>query len=119
MYKTPQEKRVRRHLRLRKKVIGSAERPRLCVSITANNIYVQFVDDGSGKTLASFSTLAKDFKALSLKRNIAAAQALGKLAAEKAMGAGIKEVVFDRGGFKYHGRIKALADAARGAGLKF
>ncbi len=106
-------------MRLRNKVSGTAGRPRLCLSITANNMYVQFVDDENGKTLAATSTLASEFKALNLKRNVAAAQALGKIAAEKALGAGINEVVFDRSGFKYHGRVKALADAARGAGLKF
>jgi large subunit ribosomal protein L18 len=116
---TPQERRVRRHQRLRKKIAGTAERPRLCLSITANNMYVQFIDDESGKTLASSSTLGKDFKSLNLKRNVEAAKALGKLAAEKALAAGVKEIVFDRGGFKYHGKVKALADAAREAGLKF
>jgi len=119
MIKTAKEKRERRHRRVRGKISGSPERPRLCLSITANNIYVQFVDDVSGKTLASTSTLSPEFKAMNLKRNVAAAQALGKIAAEKATGAGISEVVFDRSGFKYQGRVKALADAARGAGLKF
>jgi len=106
-------------MRIRKKVSGTAARPRLCLSITENNMYVQFIDDESGKTIAATSTLAGEFKSLNLKRNIAAAQALGKIAAEKAVAAGITEVVFDRSGFKYHGRVKALADAARGAGLKF
>jgi len=116
---TSEERRVRRHMRLRNKVSGTAGRPRLCLSITSSNMYVQFIDDESGKTLAQSSTLSGEFKALNLKRNVAAAQALGKLAAEKAIASGIKEVVFDRGGVKYHGRVKALADAARGAGLKF
>ena len=101
------------------KVSGTAARPRLSLSITANNIYVQFIDDENGKTLSSTSTLSGEFKALNLKRNVAAAQALGKLAAEKAKASGIEAVVFDRGGLKYHGRVKALADAAREAGLKF
>lgn len=112
-------KKTLRHLRLRKKVSGVAARPRMCVSFTANNMYVQFIDDEAAKTLAAESTLSADFKALNLKRNVEAAKALGKLAAEKAVAAGISAVVFDRGGVKYQGRIKALADAAREAGLKF
>lgn len=116
---TSAERRVRRHTRIRMKVSGTAVRPRLSLSITTNNIYVQFIDDESGKTLASTSTLSGEFKALNLKRNVSAAKALGKLAAEKAVASGIKAVVFDRGGLKYHGRVKALADAAREAGLQF
>ena len=88
-------------------------------TININNMYVQFIDDEAGKTLASASTLSADFKALNLKRNVEAAAALGKLAGEKAKAAGIADVVFDRGGFHYHGRVKALADAARETGLKF
>lgn len=112
-------KKTLRHLRIRKKVVGAADRPRMCVSFTANNMYVQFIDDEAGVTLASVSTLTAEFKALSLKRNVEAAVALGKLAAEKAIAKGIGAVVFDRSGIRYHGRIKALADAAREAGLKF
>lgn len=89
------------------------------MSITANNMYVQFIDDDAAVTLAATSTLAAEFKALNLKRNIAAATALGKLAAEKAKAVGIQTVVFDRSGKQFHGRVKALADAARAAGLKF
>ena len=118
--KTAKEKRIKRHIRVRGKVSGTAVRPRLCVSMTANNnMYVQFIDDEAGKTLASASTLGADFKALNLKRNVEAAAALGKLAGEKAVAAGISAVVFDRSGLKYHGKVKALADAAREAGLKF
>jgi large subunit ribosomal protein L18 len=91
----------------------------MCVSFTANNMYVQFIDDEAGRTLAAVSTLSPEFKALNLKRNVEAATALGKLAGEKAAAASITTVVFDRGGFQYHGRVKALADAAREAGLKF
>ena len=116
MYKTSKEKRVRRHLRLRNKIQGTAARPRLSVSITANNMYVQFIDDDAGVTLASMSTLSEAFKVLNLKRNVEAAKALGKLAAEEA---GITTVVFDRGGFQYHGKVKALAEAAREVGLIF
>jgi large subunit ribosomal protein L18 len=119
MYKTAKEKRVRRHLRVRKKVAGTAARPRLCASFTASNMYIQFIDDEKGVTLASVSTLSPEFKALNLKNNVEAAKALGKIAAEKAAGVGITEVVFDRSGLKYHGRVKALADAAREAGIKF
>ena len=117
--KTAKEKRIKRHIRVRGKVSGTAVRPRLCVSMTANNMYVQFIDDEAGKTLASASTLGADFKALNLKRNVEAAAVLGKLAGEKAVAAGISAVVFDRSGHKYHGKVKALADAAREAGLKF
>ncbi len=119
MYKTSKEKKVRRHMRLRQKVKGTVARPRLAVSFTANNMYVQFIDDEAGRTLASLSTLSAAVKALNLKRNVEAASKLGSLAAEKAKEAGITEVVFDRGGLQYHGKVKALADAARTAGLKF
>ncbi|MBR2425487.1 MAG: 50S ribosomal protein L18 [Lentisphaeria bacterium] len=119
MIRTTKMRRVLRHLRLRKKISGTAARPRMCVSLTANNMYVQFIDDEAGCTLAAVSTLSPEFKALNLKRNVEAAAALGKLAGEKAVAASINTVVFDRGGFQYHGRVKALADAAREAGLKF
>jgi large subunit ribosomal protein L18 len=111
--------RTRRHLRIRHKISGTAERPRFCVSITANNIYCQFIDDVAGKTLAATSTLSADFKAENAKPNMAGAALLGKLAAAAATAAGIKEVVFDRSGFKFHGRMKAIADAARENGLNF
>jgi large subunit ribosomal protein L18 len=111
--------RVRRHLRIRKKVEGTADRPRFCVSITANNIYCQFIDDVAGKTLASVSTLDAQFKADNGKPNMAGAALLGKMAADRAKAAGIEAVVFDRSGFKYHGRVQAIAEAARENGLKF
>ena len=119
MIRSSKFRRQLRHLRIRKKISGTAARPRMCISFTANNMYVQFIDDEAGKTLASTSTLSADFKALNLKRNVEAAAALGKLAGEKAKAVGIADVVFDRGGFHYHGRVKALADAARETGLKF
>ncbi len=119
MIRTSKFKKTLRHLRIRKKMSGTAERPRMCVSFTANNMYVQFIDDDAQTTLAAESTLSKDFKELNLKRNVEAAKALGKLAAQKAAAVGITTVVFDRGGIKYHGKMKALADAAREAGLKF
>ena len=95
MTRNSQVRRQLRHVRLRKKVAGTASVPRFCVSLTANNMYCQFIDDDAGVTLASSST------------------------AEKAIAAGVSKVVFDRSGFQYHGRIKALADAARKAGLQF
>jgi large subunit ribosomal protein L18 len=111
------EFRKRCHLRLRKKIQGTAQRPRMSLCLTGKHIYVQFIDDVAGRTLASASTLIADTKGT--KANVAGAKKLGALAAEKAKENKITEVVFDRGGFKYHGRVKALADAAREAGLKF
>lgn len=109
------EARVRRHMRLRQKIRGTSERPRMAVCMTGRHIYVQFIDDGSGHTLASVSTLAVK----GLKPTVEGARQLGALAAQRAKEKNIERVVFDRGGFKYHGRVKALADAAREAGLKF
>ena len=111
--------RAHRHARVRKKISGTADRPRFCVSITANNIYCQFIDDVAGRTLASVSTLDAQFKADNGKTNMAGAALLGKMAAERAKAVNIEAVVFDRSGFKYHGRIQAIADAARENGLKF
>ena len=104
-------------MRLRQKVRGTAERPRMSVCFTGKHIYVQFIDDVLGRTLVSISTLVTDVKGA--KSNLGGAKKLGTLAAQKAAEKRISEVVFDRGGFKYHGRVKALADAAREAGLKF
>lgn len=109
----------RRHARLRRKVTGTAERPRLAVYRSLRHLSVQFIDDASGKTLVAASTQAKDFPSGTYGGNAAAAKTLGKMAAEKAKAAGIETVVFDTGGRKYHGRVQALADAAREAGLKF
>ena len=107
--------RVRRQL---KKVSG--ERPRLSVYRSSKNIYAQVIDDTKGHTLAAASTLEKDLKgALKIGADIAAAAAIGKLIAERASKAGVKEVVFDRGPYIYHGRVKALAEAAREGGLSF
>ena len=108
-----------RHARIRKKISGTAECPRFCVSVTANNIYCQFIDDVSGRTLAAESSLSAKFKAENAQPNMAGAALLGKLAAEAAKAANITTVVFDRCGFKFHGRVKAIADAAREQGLKF
>ncbi|MBR2633687.1 MAG: 50S ribosomal protein L18 [Lentisphaeria bacterium] len=111
--------RMRRHTRIRKKVSGTAERPRFCVSITTNHIYCQFIDDVTGRTLANTSSLSAQFKAENARPNMDGAALLGKLAAEAAIAANVTEVVFDRSGYKYHGRIKAIAEAARANGLKF
>jgi large subunit ribosomal protein L18 len=110
----------RRHLRLRKRLEGTTERPRLSVYRSLKHIYAQIVDDVSGRTLASASTQAEPLKGtLKSTGNIAAAAKVGQLLATKAKEAGIKAVCFDRGGRQYHGRIKALAEAARKGGLKF
>lgn len=105
----------RRHLRLRKNISGTAACPRLCVSVTNQHMYVQFVDDDAAVTLAAVTTLKKGAK---IKNNIAAAQELGRRAAEAAKQKGIASVVFDRGGHSYNGRVKAIAEAVRAAGIK-
>lgn|SRR5687767_4346569 len=105
-----------RHWRIRKKVSGTPERPRMSVRFTNQNIYVQFIDDTKGMTLAFASTRAEKKPS---KANVATAKQLGTVAAQAAQGKGISQVVFDRSGAKYHGKVKALADAAREAGLKF
>lgn len=104
------------HSRIRKKVRGTAERPRLAVFRSVNHIYAQVIDDVNGKTLASASTVEKDLKG-STGGNVEAAQRIGKAVAERALAAGVSSVVFDRGGYVYHGRVKALLDATRAAGL--
>ena len=110
----------RRHTRVRSKISGTAARPRLCVTRSNANIYVQVVDDVAGKTLVAASTLGPDFKATKKSgATVEGAAALGEIIGKKAKDAGIDEVVFDRGGNLYHGRIKALADGAREAGLVF
>ncbi|HVW80535.1 MAG TPA: 50S ribosomal protein L18 [Mycobacteriales bacterium] len=110
--------RGRRHLRVRKKVSGTPARPRMVVTRSARHIYVQIVDDTASRTLVSASTLDEGIRTASGDKKARAAQ-VGKLVAERAGGAGIGKVVFDRGGNRYHGRIAALADAAREAGLEF
>lgn len=109
--------RTRRHLRLRQKVQGTSERPRMSVFVSNRHMYVQFINDMDSKTIVAASTQAGESK--SEKSNADAAKKLGKQAAEAAKSKGINQVVFDRGGFAYRGRIKALAEAAREAGLKF
>jgi large subunit ribosomal protein L18 len=108
----------RRHTRLRKKVIGSAERPRLAVKRSSRHIVVQLIDDVAGRTLASASSLEADVRALDGDKKARAAK-VGELVAVRAREAGVTAVVFDRGGYDYHGRIAALADAAREGGLEF
>ena len=109
--------RVKRHNRLRNKISGTAERPRLCVFRSAKHIYAQLVDDVAGKTLCAASTLEKDFGVPGGNRE--AAKKVGKTLAERAEKAGVTEVVFDRGGYIYHGRVQELAEGAREGGLKF
>ena len=110
------EARQKRHRRLRSRISGTADRPRLAVYRSLNQIYAQVIDDRSGRTLAAASSLeAKDSKA----KRAEVAKAVGAKIAEKAKAAGIEEVIFDRGGYRYHGRVKALADAARSNGLRF
>ncbi|MCR5390950.1 MAG: 50S ribosomal protein L18 [Lachnospiraceae bacterium] len=118
--KSRQEIRVKKHDRLRNRFSGTAERPRLSVFRSNKNMYAQVIDDAAGKTLVAASTVEKDVKAeLSKTNDTEAAAYVGKLVAKRALDAGIKEVVFDRGGYLYHGKVKALADAAREAGLEF
>jgi large subunit ribosomal protein L18 len=105
-----------RHLRLRQAIAGTSERPRLCVMVSNYHIYVQLVDDEKGVTLGTASSCGKSGIGA---KTVAGAKVLGQKIAELAQAKGIQAVVFDRGGFKYHGRVKALADAAREAGLKF
>ncbi len=113
-------KKERRHKRLRQKVIGTSERPRLCVYRSLENTYCQLIDDFAGKTLASSSTLQKDIREkIRYGGNKAAAELVGEKIAEEARKIGIQKVVFDRGGYKFHGRVKALAESARKNNLEF
>ena len=118
--KSRTEIREKKHLKLRKRFKGTAERPRLAVYRSNMHIYAQIIDDEAQKTLVSASTVQKDIKAELEKTNdMAAASYVGKVIAERAKAAGITEVVFDRGGYVYHGKVQALAEAAREAGLDF
>jgi large subunit ribosomal protein L18 len=120
-WQTKEESRERRHLRLRKRVAGSTERPRLAVRRSLTQIYAQIVDDTTGRTLAAVSSLAKDVRARfgEAKTKTDQSRVVGRVLAERAKSAGITRVAFDRGGYIYHGRIKALADGAREGGLDF
>jgi large subunit ribosomal protein L18 len=118
--RTPRDLRIRRHFRLRKRVSGTTERPRLNVFRSNAHIYAQVIDDVKGHTLAAASTNEKGWsEADDKKTKSEQAVVVGRLIAERAKAAGIEKVVFDRGGYKYHGRVKALAEAAREAGLNF
>ncbi len=120
MSKSKEQARKRRHRRVRMKLSGTPERPRLNVYRSLVHIYVQVIDDTAGHTLASASTVDSALRAeIDGKSKTEAAKVVGKAIAERAKQAGVDHVVFDRGGYRYHGRIKALADAAREAGLKF
>ncbi len=111
--------RQKRRWRIRRKVRGTAERPRLSVHFSGKHIYAQCIDDESGRTRVYVSTLAKDLREEKIAPTVDGAARLGKVLGEKARGAGVDTVVFDRGGRRYHGRVKAFADAAREAGLQF
>ncbi|HHU52149.1 MAG TPA: 50S ribosomal protein L18 [Firmicutes bacterium] len=123
MYTRPDRKeaRIKRHQRIRRKLTGTTERPRLAVYKSLHHIYAQIIDDTAGKTLISASTVDPEVKKKikGFSGNIASAKLIGKLLAERALAKGVKEVVFDRGGHVYHGRIAALAEAAREGGLEF
>jgi large subunit ribosomal protein L18 len=119
MSKTRRVQRKRRHHRVRKKITGTASRPRLAVFRSNKHIVLQVIDDTTGSTLVSASTVEKDQKSAGGTGNVSAATRVGALLAERAKAAGITQVVFDRGGFLYHGRVAAAAQAARDAGLEF
>ncbi len=117
--KDKQVARARRHFRVRKKVAGTEQRPRLAVFRSNKHISAQVIDDRAGRTVASASTVEAALRSAAATSNQAAAASVGRLVAERAKAAGVTSVVFDRGGFQYHGRVAALADAAREAGLEF
>ena len=120
MLSIKEHKRLYRHERIRKTMSGNTERPRLCLHRSLNNLQAQIIDDTSGKVLLGKSTLAKDVKSkIKTGGNVGAAGVLGEALAAEAVKKGIKKVCFDRGGYQYHGRIKAFAEAARKAGLEF
>ena len=117
---TPRAARLRRHLRIRHKVRGTASAPRLCVFRSLNHVYAQVIDDSRGHTLAAASSLDPEIRnEVAGKVKTARAELVGTLVAKRALSQGIKQVAFDRGGWKYQGRVKALAEAARQGGLKF
>lgn len=111
--------RLRRHRRIRKKIAGSTDRPRLAVFRSNRHLYAQLIDDLEGKTIVSASTLEAEMRGQSEGNGTAVAEQVGKLVAQRAIEKGVKSVVFDRGGFRFHGKVKALADAARQQGLEF
>lgn len=111
--------RKKRHLRIRRKIVGTPERPRLCVYKSLRHIYAQVIDDSRGHTLVAASTLEPEVREKVKSADVEAARLVGKLIAERALEKGIREVVFDRAGYPYHGKVKALAEAAREGGLVF
>lgn len=113
------EKLAMRHRRIRKKVAGTPQRPRLAVHFSGRHIQAQIIDDSTGRTLASAHTTEAALRSASPHANVATAAAVGRAIAERGKAASVSKVVFDRGGFKYHGKVKALADAAREGGLEF
>ncbi|MCF7790824.1 MAG: 50S ribosomal protein L18 [Victivallales bacterium] len=116
---TKKQARERRHKRLRNNITGSLECPRMSVFVSNKHMYIQYINDETGTTLVSSSTLSPEFKESGAKFDVKGAETLGTIAAEKAKKVGISSVVFDRGGFTYHGKVKAIADAARKSGIKF
>ena len=120
MATTRKAARQRVHRRIRKKVAGTAQRPRLAVHFSGKHVYAQVIDDDAGRTLAAASTAERSLlDGKKLRGNQAAAELIGKIIAERSLAKKLERVVFDRGGFLYHGKVKALADAARAGGLKF
>jgi len=117
--KTNKSKRQRVHLRIRKKITGTPVRPRLSVAFSGQHIYAQIIDDAASKTVVGVSTTEKSVASLKISANVEGAAKVGKLLAERAKAKNIASVVFDRGGYKYHGKVKALAEAAREGGLNF
>jgi large subunit ribosomal protein L18 len=117
---TRRELRLRRHARVRAQLAGTAQRPRLNVFRSLSNIYVQVIDDSTGKTLVSASSLDNELRTQMLgKKKTEQAKLIGQAVAQRAVAQGVRQVVFDRGGYKYHGRVKAVADGAREGGLEF
>ncbi len=116
---TAKASRIRLHQRIRRKIKGTSERPRLAVNFSGNHIRAQVIDDVAGKTIVSAFTTEKSLSDTKLRPNVKGAEEIGKLIGERAKAKNITQVVFDRGGFTYHGKIKALADAARQSGLQF
>ncbi|MGQ9708692.1 MAG: 50S ribosomal protein L18 [bacterium] len=111
-------RRIRRHLSIRQRISGTAARPRLCIKRSNRQVYAQLIDDATGRVLTGVSSLSAELRDKKMKP-VALAQEVGKLIADKARAMGIKKVVFDRAGYRYHGRVKALADGARQGGLEF
>lgn len=117
--KTRKLTRQRLHARVRKKISGTSQRPRLAVSFTAQHVYAQIIDDSAGKTLVAVQTTEKNLAGEKIRPNVSGAAKVGAIIAERAKAQKITQVVFDRGGFRYHGKVKALAEAARQGGLEF